>query len=512
MTALLTSVVLLAGCGAKQPQPEPSAPATVDTAGLPPKTSPDRPDAVASDVHPAGFVEPPAGTGIARYHEQPVNWTPCPGGNGAECASIAVPLDRTQPDGQAITLAMLKVPASKEPRLGTLFVNPGGPGEPGQDTARSLRREGLEQYDIVGWDPRGTGASTPVNCATAKLDDYYAADQSPDDATERDAYLQANKDLGMACLQGSGDLLAHIGTDDTIADLDLMRELLGDEKLHFLGYSYGTDIGSAYAQTHPDRVGKLVLDSAVNIAGETEVVQASGFDRALGNFADWCVQQRCRLGVNRLQVVASVQKLVADLDQKPLRVGDRTLTQSLGLTGVILPLYSKQMWPHLRAGVQAAREGDGSVLLQLADAYNGRLRDGSYDSRMTAFAAIRCLDEPDRGIAGADEVARRSVAKAPVFAPFFGPDYACATWPVEPRPEQPPRTAPGAAPILVVGTTGDSATPYEYAVNMAEQLESGVLLTNNGEGHTAYGGNNACVNKAVVKYLTGDAPTEDQTC
>lgn len=505
--------LLLNGCGTAAPEPEPpTGPATVDTAGLPPKTAPDRPIGPAPQVSPEGFRDAPAGAGPDRYRNQPVNWAGCPGGSGPQCATIAVPLDRAEPDGQALTVSMLKVPATKEPKLGTLFVNPGGPGEPGQDTARSLKRDGLERYDIVGWDPRGTGASTPVNCESAELDDYYAIDQSPDDPAEREAYLRATTELGASCLRGSGELLEHIGTDDTVADLDLMRELVGDEKLHFLGYSYGTDIGSAYAQAHPDRVGKLVLDSAVNIAGDTEVVQASGFDRALGNFADWCVKQRCGLGANRLQVIAAVRSLVDELDRKPLKVGDRTLTQSLGLTGVLLPLYSKQMWPYLRTGVQSAREGDGSVLLELADSYNGRGGDGRYDSRMTAFAGIRCVDEPDRGIAGADEVARRSVPRAPIFAPFFGPDYTCATWPVAPRAEQPPRTAKGAAPILVVGTTGDSATPYEYAVSMAEQLESGVLLTNRGEGHTAYGGQNQCVNKAVVKYLTGEPPKADQTC
>lgn len=513
MALTLAGALLLSACGAGEPAPEqPTAPATVDTAGLPPKTSPDRPSWPVPQARPEGFIDPPAGEGAGRYRNQPVNWADCPSEPGPKCATIAVPLDRAEPDEQAITVSMLKVPATEEPKLGTLFVNPGGPGEPGQGAARSFQREGLEQYDIVGWDPRGTGASTPVNCDAADLDAYNALDQSPDDPAEREEYLRANAELGVACLRGSGALLEHIGTDETVADLDLMRELVGDEKLHFLGYSYGTDIGSAYAQAHPDRVGKLVLDSAVNIAGNTEVVQASGFDRALGNFADWCVKQRCGLGINRLQVVGAIKSMLTDLDQKPLRVGDRTLTQSLGVTGVLLPLYSKQMWPYLRTGVQSALAGDGSVLLELADSYNGRGRDGQYDSRMTAFAAIRCLDKPDRGVAGAEEVSRRSARQAPVFAPFFGPDYTCATWPVAPRAEQPPRTAKGAAPILVVGTTGDSATPYEYAVSMAEQLESGVLLTYRGEGHTAYGGQSECVNSAVVNYFTGDAPTEDQTC
>lgn len=408
---------------------------------------------------------------------------------------------------------MLKVPATEEPRLGTLFVNRGGPGEPGQDLARSFERKGLEQYDIVGWDPRGTGESTPVVCADdAQLDAYYAQDQSPDDQGEVDAYREANARFGQACLEGSGELLQHIGTDDTVADLELLRELVGDEKLHFLGYSYGTDLGSAYAQAHPDRVGKLVLDSAVDISGEDQLIQASGFDRALGNFADWCAGQRCELGRSREQVIDSVRQLLTSLDQKPLPVGDRILSQSLGLSGVLLPLYSKQSWPYLRSGVQAAREGDGSVLLELADLYNGRDGAGGFNTRLTAFTAIRCLDEPDRGLAGADALARQARDKAPVFGPYLGPDYACATWPAVPRPEQPPRTAKGAQPILVVGTTGDSATPYEYAVQMAEQLESGVLLTNKGEGHTAYGSGSRCVDKAVVDYFTGEPPSKDLTC
>lgn len=494
-----------------------SPPAPAPSAVVPPDEpiSPDRPHPAVPDVRVPGIVPAPPGQGLERYRHQQVDWKPCPGGQAEQrCAEVFAPLDWSDPDGDALTLFLLRVPATREPRLGTIFVNPGGPGEPGSGLAAGFRRDGLEQFDIVGWDPRGTGRSTPIRCAPADaLDEFFEVDTSPDDPAERQALITANEKLGQACLTNSGRLLSRISTLDTIADLDLLRGLVGDEKLNFFGYSYGTEIGSRYADTYPDRVGRMALDGAVDVTDSQDVIQAVGFDRALTAFADWCVGTQCSLGRDRDQVLRAVTGLLDRFDQRPLRVGDRELTQSLAVTGVLVALYGAEAeWSLLLTAVEQARAGDGDLLLRMADVYNARDDSGDYDTRQTAFAAIRCLDEGDRGIAGADRQAEIQTEKAPILGPYFGPDYACPTWPVPPVPEPEPVVAAGAAPILVIGSTGDSATPYEFAQAMAEQLESGVLLTYDGPGHGAYGGRSACVDQAVVRYFTQEPLTEDQTC
>ncbi|WP_432558706.1 alpha/beta fold hydrolase [Granulicoccus sp. GXG6511] len=513
-------MTLMVGCsmlpGGQDPRPEPNTPAGAPstTPQVPPRTSPDRPSPPVPDVRPEGLVGPPPGLGLERYRQQAVTWGPCRGG-AHQCAEVLAPLDWADPDGDvALTLSLLRVPATAQPRLGTIFVNPGGPGEPGTGLAARFARKGLEQFDIVGWDPRGTGRSTPVACADgADLDEFFDVDVSPDDDAEREGLLRASEGFGRACLEHSGRLLQHISTHDTVADLDLLRALLGDEKLNFFGYSYGTDIGSRYAHTHPERVGRIVLDGAVDITGAEEVIQATGFDRALQNFADWCAAERCSLGRDRDSVLRAVTNLLDRLDNRPLRVGDRRLTQSQAVTGVIVALYgAEDEWSLLRNALQRARAGDGALLLQMADFYNARRDDGTYDNRLAAFTAIRCLDEGDRGVAGADQRATEQNEKAPVLGPYFGADYLCPLWPVRPVPAPEPVTAEGAAPILVIGATGDSATPYEHAQTMARQLASGVLLTYHGPGHGTYGGRSDCVDQAVVRYFTQEPPTADENC
>lgn len=522
----LPVALVLTACSAVAPAPRPAPmpnpalfgtprPAATRPAGE--ATAPDRPTPPIPDVTPAGLVAPPPGAGMARYQQQRLDWKRCTIGNQAyQCANALAPLDAERPDERAVTLALLKVPASKQPRLGTLFVNPGGPGEGGRWLAAGLQRTGLEQYDIVGWDPRGTGGSTPVKCTDpAQTDALLAADSSPDDEAERAAYRKLNADFGQACLANSGELLEHISTVDTVRDLDLLRGLVGDPKLQFLGYSYGTAIGSRYAQMYPDRVGAMVLDSAVNVIPDDEsVVQAMGFDRALTEFADWCVGRKCSLGSDRAGVLAAITGLFDRADQTPVPTGGpRPLTQSLAVTGVISALYgTDEGWPKLLEAIEQARAGDGKALLAMADTYEGRGSDGRYATRAYAFDAIRCLDRPDKGLAGADAKAQRESRQAPIFGRYFGPDYACASWPVPPKPMPGPVSAPQGAQILVIGTTGDSATPYEYAPRMARELGSARLLTYRGEGHAAYGGKSKCVDDVVVQTFTSGVPAADLTC
>jgi pimeloyl-ACP methyl ester carboxylesterase len=476
-----------------------------------PLPSQGRPLRAVPDVEVAGFAAPPPGSGFARYTDQSLSWQGCK--VDLQCATALVPLDYSQPDGRAITLALAKRPATASKRLGTLFVNPGGPGGSGVEFVGSFRRQGLEGYDLVGWDPRGVGSSTPVSCPGADLDRLLSMDISPDDAREQSALVEADRELGQDCLKKSGPQLEHVSTMEVARDLDLLRGLVGDDKLNLYGASYGTQIGATYAQLFGSRVGRMVLDGAVNITGDTSVSQAQGFDRALGAFATWCAAQRCALGATKGEVLQSVTGLWSRLDGDPLRVGTRQLTQQLAVAGVVRVLYANSdAYRFLLQALQTAiADRNGRLLLLLADQLNDRNPQGGYGQINYAFPAVRCLDRQDRGVQGEIDLAEQAAAKAPTVGPFFGPDLQCPMWPVAAVPKV-KLVGAGAPPVVVIGTTGDPATPYEYAVSMARQLRSGVLLTFKGQGHTAYG-QSGCVQQRVVAYLVdGAVPRDGSTC
>lgn len=518
LATVLAGVLVLSGCTfptvtpRETPTPTPTEVAGIQVSSIPGKAV-DRPSFPDSGARPTGFVTAPSGEGLSGYLDQRLEWRGC--ANGTECTDVVVPLDYANPGGQAITLALRRREATAQPRLGTLFLNPGGPGSPGQWMVDSFDRKGLEQYDLVGWDPRGTGASTPVRCyGEAQTDAFNGLDSSPDDQTERADLLKGAYDFAKSCWERSGALLEHISTIETVRDLDLLRGLLGDEKLHYFGYSYGTQIGATYAELFPYRVGRLVLDAAVDITGSDEVIQAQGFDLALGNFAEWCAGQRCSLGASRDEVLKTITGLLDRLDSTPLGVNGRTLTQSLAMLGIAGMLYGgTKAWPPLAVSIAAALKGDGRWLLLGADELNSRNEDGTYGSMFYAFPAIHCLDEPDEGVVDADLSWTEDQAKSPIFGKYFGPQYACAVWPVRPAPQLDLRGV-GADPIVVIGGTGDNATPYQQAVSMAKKLESGVLVTFKGEGHGTYGnGKSTCVDSLVVDYLVnGKVPRDGVTC
>ncbi len=521
--------VLLTGCsvlGGASEGAQSQAPATSSSptgSASPsalPLDSPDRPSPEMPDVRPPGITVAPPGLGLPRYTQQPLDWRVC---GSLECADVSAPLDYANPDGPALTLALKMRRATATPRLGTLFVNPGGPGGSGQELVSYFRSAGLEAYDIVGWDPRGTGGSTPVRCFQGRdVEALTEIDMSPDDRAEEQALIVMSRSFGQSCLERSGTLLQHISTEETVRDLDLLRELVHDPKLNYLGYSYGTRIGATYAQLFGDRVEKMVLDSAINITDDHSIIQAQGFDLALHNFADWCVAQRCPLGEDTEAVLAAVTDLFdrADVQPIPTKLIDlatdeqrqRKVTQSEAVLGVVVALYGgeRSFTPLLKA-VNEARQGDGGTLQLLADSYNGRNADGQYDEQLFAFPAVSCLDRPDSGLAGAEQDWQTAKKKAPIFGEYFGPEVQCPVWPVPAVGGVKTITGPGAPPIVVIGSTGDSATPYQYAVSMAKQLESGVLVTFDGLGHATYGGNSACVDDLVVKYLTEGVVPPDQT-
>lgn len=476
-------------------------------------TSPDRTN-FTSDARPEGFTEAPDGSGVDRYLGQKLVWKSC---DDLLCASVKVPLDWDKPDGQAITLKMAKRPAASK-RKGTLFINPGGPGGSGQEYVASFNADGLSDYDILGWDPRGSGESTPVKCGTdAQTDALNDLDASPDTEQEWQELINGMKGFAKQCRDASGPLLDHISTIDNVRDLDFLRHLVGDQKLHYMGVSYGTYIGATYAELYPSRAGHLVLDSAVNITDKDSVNQAMGFDLALGNYAQWCTSNALcssTLGGSKQAVIDKLTDFLNQLDQHPIgEPGPGQLTQTKATLGIATMLYTgeKGYTPLTTVLMTAMTLKKAEGLVYLADQMNGK-EDGHYTAMAYAFPGIACADSPDEGLKGAREEWPKVEKQAPFFGKFMGPGLQCTYWsakPVAPYKLQ----GKGASPILVLGATGDPATPYQQSQWMAEQLESGVLLTWKGAGHGVYSLGNTCAKNAVQKFFNEDAvPRKGTTC
>jgi pimeloyl-ACP methyl ester carboxylesterase len=504
--ALVALATLLAGC--QTPAPPVVTGDQIRLSSVP-GVAVDRPQLPAVNPTVAGVVSGLPGDDLTAYLGQTLNWSDCK--QGTVCASVLAPLDYADPSARAVTLSVRRKPASKSPKLGTLFINPGGPGGSGKGLVARFDSEGLEQYDIVGWDPRGVGDSTPVKCfGSAEAEAYTKLDGTPDNDAERAALIRGTYAFDASCWANSGSLLEHISTIETVRDLELLRQLLGDDELHYLGYSYGTQIGAYYAELFPQHVGRVVLDSAVDITGNEDVIQAMGFDLALGNFAAWCAAKKCALGDTRDGVLKTVTAMLDRLDGSPVAAGQRKLTQTLAVTGIAGMLYSgSDSWETLEEMLVGAIRGDGRGLLISADSMNSRDSRGNYGNLFYSFPAISCLDSAeDNGILAEDRTWNENEQKAPIFGRYFGPSYGCDLWPVRPALQLTPRGA-GAKPIVVIGSTGDSATPYQLAVDMAKQLESGVLVTYDGFGHATYGGKSTCIDQLVVNYLVNGTVPED---
>lgn len=538
LTLLILMVFVLASCGPielpwqrEKPEPTPSTTTQTTRPSFDPehvlpspartydvKTSPDRPVVEAPDASPPGFVDAPPGSGLARYFDQPLSWQDC---GTHRCATFIAPLDWHEPDGQAITIAMKMAPATDHDQYqGPLLINPGGPGGSSQEYVDSFATSGLEAFDIVGLDSRGSGASTPVVCGTGQQTDaYFNADTTPDDEGERAALIAAQTEFNEQCRAASGPLLDHISTIETIYDYDLARHLMGAEKLHFYGVSYGTFVGAVYAELYPHRVGRMVLDSAVNPTPSTDVIQAQGFDLSMRAYADWCAADtECTLGDSQQAVVDKIVGFINELDAQPLPTEDaagRLLTESLATSGVLFHFYfGAEVYPYLSETlIYTIETGDGSLLLEASDLMNEREPDGEYGSLTYAFPAIRCADEADLGVSEAFEVWQgRDTELAPIFGPLFGPDLVCPLWTAEPAP-QIDFSGAGAPPLLVVQNTGDSATPYRNAEILAEELESAVLVVRESAGHGAFDSGSTCLDAIVIDYLVhGTVPAEGTRC
>lgn len=438
----------------------------------------------------------------------PLEWRDCSYG---ECATLTVPLDHADPAAGTLDLAVSRVRATQQPALGTLLVNPGGPGASGRAFAASFPRAGLERYDIVGWDPRGVGASAPVVCADAAgTDAYLALDNSPDSPAEVDALVAGTGAYAEACRAHTGALLDRLSVADTARDLDLLRRALGDAPLVYYGASYGTAIGAAYAALFPGTVGRLVLDAGVDPRRPPAVPQAAGFEAALDAFATWCAAEGCPLG---RAAAARVAALLDRLDAAPLEVDGRPLTQTLATTGLVTLLGGGEgAWPAVAEAVAAAESGDGAVLLGAADATSGRRRDGSYTGAVAAFTATYCADDDIRTPARAANRWGAERAQAPVFGEAMGAPWLCVGWTATPA-DPLPLPADPAGEVLVVGGRGDPVTPYAWSRELAASLTGAALLTAPGHGHVAYGRGSACVDDAVRGILVdGTLPAAGSTC
>ncbi|MEU0201786.1 MULTISPECIES: alpha/beta fold hydrolase [unclassified Streptomyces] len=454
--------------------------------------------------------------------------SPLPDGGEWQCATMKAPLDWDDPKGDTIGLALIRARAGDaNRRIGSLIFNFGGPGGSGV-TSLPAFAEGYEtlrtRYDLVSFDPRGVGRSAPVICENdQQLDAYFQQDATPDDAAERTELLDNTKEFNEACEQNSKKVLPHVRTTDAARDLDLMRQVLGDDRLHYFGISYGTELGGVYAHLFPERVGRAVFDAVVDPTQNAEqgsLGQAKGFQLALDNFAQDCVSkaEECPIGTSAQDVKNRIARLLKDLDSRPIPgVFPRELTQTSATSGIAQALYSQDFWEYLTQGLQQAYSGDGSILLLLSDSMNGREENGEYSNLAAANTAINCADDKPRYDTAYVE---RKLPEFRAASDLFG-DYlawgmiSCTDWAVPGAADHPDVRAPGSAPILVVGNTGDPATPYEGARKMVDALGEGVgvELTYRGQGHGAYDSENKCVRAAVNGYLLdGKVPRAGTVC
>ncbi|HZE67455.1 MAG TPA: alpha/beta hydrolase [Sporichthyaceae bacterium] len=511
----VTGLALLAGCGSKgMPQSyggPPSASATPGQSSTPGPTS--------GTLTPDPSEDP----ALATFYEQKVSWRTC---GDAQCAKVTVPIDWATPDGATIKLAINRLRATGPgAKIGALLTNPGGPGASGvgfvQQAAAGVGASVRARYDLVGFDPRGVGGSAPIHCLTDRqLDAALAVDPTPDDDADLADVQHEARVFANGCKQ-NGALLGHMGTVDVARDMDVIRAVVGDDKLHYLGYSYGTYLGAIYAGLFPGHIGRMVLDGVLDPAltnSQIMLGQAQGFQLAYNSFVEDCLAHKpCALGNSADQVTSRLRALLKKLDDKPIKgVGTRKLNEAMATIGLLAGMYAKSRWEYLRASLVAAYLGDGSGLLQLSDDYTRRGPDGHYtDNGNESIYAVNCLDHP--GESSPQDIRAQLPAlerASPLFGDFIGwGALPCDYWPVQSDVAPGPVNAPGAPPILVLGTTRDPATPFQWSKNLVGELSSGVLLAHDGDGHTAYGHGEDCVDSKVNRYLlTGTTPAVGTQC
>jgi len=535
LTSAVLGAAVLTGCTsgsdpvpsppgpAGTPPPAPTGPGTQPGSAVPGATAPSGSSADVPVTPGSAATDPAKDPAFAAFYGQKPTWSAC--GDRLDCTKVTVPVDWAAPSGSTFQLAVIRHRATGK-KIGSLFTNPGGPGVSG---VKDLKERVVPEFgsalqsafDLVSWDPRGTGDSSPVKCLpNSALDHFWSEDSTPDNPQEISQYVEDAKKFAAACQANTGPLLQHIDTISTAKDMDVLRAVVGDDVFSYIGASNGTYLGAWYAELFPWRVGRMVLDGVVDpsLSGpQFAEGQALGFSRALRAFVDDCLRnQGCPFKGTRADAYAQLGRLVDQVDAQPLRTDSgRPLTQALFDTGVLMGMYSQQLWPAVTKALNEAFKGNGTTMLILADAYLERDAKGVYGQTLQAYYTIECLDHPDARTI--DQIAADSARLKAAYPPFgdvlgWG-QVPCEVWPFQGDVPAQKITADGAKPILVVGTTDDPATPYEWAKSLASQLSSGRLLTRKGQGHTAYQNGSACTDTAIEHYLvSGTLPAAGTVC
>ena len=445
-----------------------------------------------------------------------INWSDCAGDATDQsqlknqCGRLEVPYDYDNPNIGSFNLFLTRKPASDQAnRIGSMLVNPGGPGFGGSSVAKDAQYyfsdELLTRFDIIGWDPRGTGDTTPAIDCIDQYDEYFGMDSPPDTPQEKQAIVDASQKFNDQCVEKSGEILPYISTRSTAQDMDSIRRALGEEKMTYFGFSYGSELGATWVTMFPDTVRAAVLDGASDpnaTSLDHGLAQAKGFEMQLDSFLAKCSARKSCAFYNDGNSAEALDKLLLQIDLQPLVVAaDRTpVTQGVMFTALAQSMYSDSLWPRLETALADAAKGDGSGLLELNDEYYQRKPNGTYGNELEAFIAISCLDDPGPiGIKAVDAQIPIFTKAAKRFGPGFGYGYSCALWPVK-QAKKVVVTGKGAGPVIVIGTTGDPATPIESSRNAAKALEQGIFLTVKADQHTGYGVN-TCVVDTVDKYL-----------
>lgn len=500
LAAAGTAAVLAACTSAPEPQP------AATTSGSP-TASPDR--------------------ALDRYYSQELDWQDC--GQQLQCADLTVPRDYGNPGDGDVQIKVARYRSGGGTKKSLVF-NPGGPGGSGIEFAKAapyvVSPEVLEAYDFVGFDPRGVGQSSPIDCLTDRqTDEVIATDPNPATDEQIAQFAEDAALIAEGCQKRSGDILEFVDSGSVVKDMDILRAALGEDKLDYMGKSYGTKLGALYAEDFPERTGRVVLDGVLPPDLGVEQIsrgQAEGFEDSLRRYVQWCQEvSNCPLQATDVDGgVAEIQKFLTDLESDPIPAGDRPLTEGLGMQAILYYLYFPYAgdWDKLNRGLADAFDGDGATLLAMLDERLERDSTGAYKNKgnsYDAFIAISCLD--DQGDASADELRKRADEWSQA-APTFGSalswsEYVCTEWPVPAKGEPRKVSAAGVGPILVVSTTHDPATPVEWAEQLSSELADAHLIVLDTDGHTAYFNGSDCIDRAVDAYLLdGSVPAEGTRC
>jgi pimeloyl-ACP methyl ester carboxylesterase len=483
--------------------------------------------AAPNKVAPNGGSEVPASTSAtiaSALPPTPVVWDRCRDSE-FECGDVSVPLDYTKPSGRKITLSLVKISAPKSTRIGSMLVNPGGPGASGRLFARQLATNDTvstlrKHFDVIGFDPRGVASTIPIQCATpAQYDEFFAADPNPDDEAEFQALAATNRAFAKRCAEQNADVLPFVATSEVVRDMDSIRAALGESTISFLGFSYGTYLGAKYAEAYPQRVRAFVLDGVLDPTADSDErvrKQAIGFEEQLNAFLKSCETKKCGFIKDGETPGQGFDRVMGKLERAPVAVGKRSLGPGEAWLGALAALYNSNTgWASLRSALTNLDDGSGEVLLRLSDAYTRRTSEGTYSNITDANVAVNCLDSPSNRD---PEHYRRLATEFASFAPRFGAFAAyssmiCASWTLPATGSLAPLKFAAPVPVLLIGTTGDPATPFIWAKNVRGQIPGSSLLILEGDGHTAILTGNGCIRSAVQQFLIERiAPAGETVC